>query len=299
MAKLRLAVLGVLLAAGAILLGMLLDRRLQTPLGRTLAPLFGLTGRSTKQLDRALSHVLPIGDVDERTLGDALRARCGGAWDAVTPEARYLNELIAEITKGAQRELEYRAYIVDGPPNACALPGGTVLVTTGLLAILATEAELIGVLGHEVGHVENGHCFDAAKFEMLSRKLGGKTLGAIADAIYGALLASSFSKTQEEDADEYGFATLLALSYDPAAMGAAFAALENEMGGAGSPDRQALDPFRDYILSHPPLQLRLANYRARALRWREGHAGERMYVGARNCRERVSRSVQAYLDEWR
>jgi predicted Zn-dependent protease len=299
MAKVRWTALAALLAAGGILLGMLLDRRLQTPLGRTLAPLFGLTGRTTQELDRALSHVLPLGDVDERTLGEALRARCGGAWRAETPEARYLDALIAEITAHAQRDLDYHAYVVDGPPNACALPGGTVLVTTGLLALLDTEAQLIAVLGHEVGHVESGHCFDAAKFEMLSRKLGGRTLGAIADAIYGALLASSFSKTQEEEADEYGFATLLALSYEPAAMGDAFAALGNDPSGAESAGRHALDPFRDYVLSHPPLQLRLENYRARAQRWHAGHEGERMYVGARNCRERVARSVQAYDDEWR
>lgn len=288
-----------LLAAGGTLLGMLLDRQLKTPLGRTFAPLLGVAGRSTKDLDRALSHVLPLGDVDEETLGAALRAQCGGGWRSETRDARYLNALLAEITTRTRRNLDYRAYVVEGPANACALPGGTVLVTTGLLAILSTEAQLIAVLGHEVGHIEIGHCFDAAKFQMLSRKLGGATLGAIADALYGALVASSFSKTQEEEADEYGFATLLALTYDPGAMSGAFAALEDDRAAAHEGGSRTLDPFRDYVLSHPPLHLRLENYRARAQRWNGSHTDQRMYTGARNYRERVARSEQAYEPEWR
>lgn len=292
MAKVRLIFFLGLVAAGGALIVALLDRELKTPLGRTLAPLFGLLGRSTKDVDRMLSHVLPLEDIDEHTLGAAIKAELSGGWQAGTTDAVYVNALLRDLTAQKQRAFDYVAYVVDGPPNACALPGGIVLVTTGLLAILTTEAQLVGVLGHEVGHIERGHCFDAAKFQMLSRKLGGSSLGQVADAMFAAMVATSFSKTQEQEADDYGYQALIAHHYDPAQMSAAFAALQDHRAGGARGGKH--DPFRDYIRSHPPLELRVENFRERARRWHISHAGERAYLGARNYRERVPRSQIDY-----
>jgi predicted Zn-dependent protease len=297
MTKVRVLCLVALLACGGLLIAALLAGEKRTPLERTLSPLFNLVGRSAKDVDRMLSRVMPLDDVDERTLGEALKARAGGSWERDTPAARYLNGLVAAITAGKQRPFDYEAFLVPGPPNAFALPGGIVLVTTELLTLFDSEAELLSVLGHEVGHVERGHCFDAARFQMLASKMGSATLGEIADLVYHQLTSASFSKTQESEADEYGYETLLAHDYQPAQMSEAFAALLRYAQSSARENR-GLDPFRDYFSSHPPLELRIENFRERAARWRAQHPEQRMYVGVRNLRERVPRSQTAYDEEW-
>ena len=298
MAKVRVLCFVTLVVLGGLLIALLLDREKQTPLHETLAPLLTLLGRPAKSADRLLSRVLPLDDLDEQTLGQALRARASGSWQRDTRAARYLNALLTTITAGKQRRFDYEAFVVEGPPNACALPGGIVLVTRGLLDILSSEAQLASVLGHEVGHIERGHCFDSARFEMLARKLGPTSLGQIADFVYAHLAQTSFSKTQESEADDYGYEALLASHYDPAHMSLAFAALLHDEEERQRGTSRSFDPFRDYIRSHPPIELRIENFRERAGRWRLQHPDQPMYVGARNYREQRARSESAYEAEW-
>lgn len=294
----RVISLVVLLVVGGLLIALLLDRERRTPLHHTLAPLFALLGRPAKDVDRVLSRVLPLDDIDERTLGEALRVKGHGSWQRESPAALYLNALLPTITAGKQREFDYEVYVVEGPPNAFALPGGIVLVTTELFRILESEAQLLSVLGHEVGHIERGHCFDAARFQMLARKLGPATLGEIADLVYAHLVSTSFSKTQESEADEYGYATLITHDYDPVQMSLAFAALLRYEQATANDRGRRLDPFRDYISTHPPLEVRIENFRERAGRWRAQHPAQPMYVGARNLREQKPRTQASYDEEW-
>ncbi len=279
MGNVRVLSLLVLLASGAGLLFFVTANRINTPLGRTLSPIMELFGQSTKTADRVLSRVMPIDEIDEQALGDALDAKMSqlyGTSDARTP---YLTDLVKELAGTSQKPFSYRVYVAPGPANAFALPGGVILVTEGMLEILESEAELVSVLGHEMGHVELGHCFDGAKFQMLNRKLGGETLGEVADVVYGALARSSFSKTQEKEADEYGFGVLTSRGYDPMGTADAFERLKAKVG---LQDAKGLNPFRDYFSSHPPLALRIENFRERGKRHLASHADEPFYVGRTN-----------------
>ena len=71
----------------------------------------------------------------------------------------YVNEIGQRLAKQSHRpDLQWHFTVVDSPDvNAFALPGGYVYITRGLMAYLNSEAELAGVIGHEIGHVTARH----------------------------------------------------------------------------------------------------------------------------------------------
>lgn len=117
--------------------------------------------------------------------------------------------------------------------NAFAIPGGYVYVTRQLVALMNNEAELAGVLGHEVGHVAARH---AAKRESEATRntiigvlgsvlstaiLGNSTLGQLGQQVFSTgtqLLTLRYSRGQETEADNLGVLYLRRAGYDPRAM---------------------------------------------------------------------------------
>ncbi|HEX7820472.1 MAG TPA: M48 family metalloprotease [Sphingobium sp.] len=124
--------------------------------------------------------------------------------------------------------------------NAFAIPGGYIYVTRQLTALMNSEAELAGVLGHEVGHVAAQHGKrrqDAAQRNSLLGALGQVLVGAVAgDSALGGLLQKGigtgsqlltlrFSRTQEYEADDLGIRYLASAGYDPRALSDTLASL--------------------------------------------------------------------------
>jgi predicted Zn-dependent protease len=117
--------------------------------------------------------------------------------------------------------------------NAFAIPGGYVYVTRQLTALMNNEAELAGVLGHEVGHVAARHSAQRQKaaqrnqiIGVLGSILSGAVLGDNAFGQFGQklfsqgsqLLTLKFSRSQELQADQLGITYLKRAGYDPRAM---------------------------------------------------------------------------------
>lgn len=121
--------------------------------------------------------------------------------------------------------------------NAFALPGGYVYITRQLVALSNDEAEMAGVLGHEVGHTAARHSEKRKNNATLAGLLGvgGSILGAVlgnSGGLLGALggglqqyagplaqvFSLKYSRTQEEEADDYGIRYLSKAGYDPSAM---------------------------------------------------------------------------------
>jgi len=117
--------------------------------------------------------------------------------------------------------------------NAFAVPGGYVYVTRQLVSLMNNEAELAGVLGHEVGHVAARH--SAARQQRAQRNsilgaigsvlsgvlLGNSGLGQLGQQIFSAApqaLTAQFSRRQETEADTLGIRYLKGAGYDPRAM---------------------------------------------------------------------------------
>jgi Zn-dependent protease with chaperone function len=165
-----------------------------------------------------------------------------------------------------------------------------MLATRALLASMHSEAEIASVLAHEMGHIEQGHCVDAVKFALLADKAGARPIGEIVDLALRLLTAHSFSKTQEDAADQYAYAMLEDSPYDPHGVGNAFASLLRFQGERrpGQADPRGADPLRDYFSSHPPLEIREATFRERAAAWWRRNPDEKRTLGADNLLERVS-----------
>lgn len=158
--------------------------------------------------------------------------------------------------------------VLDSPiVNAFALPGGYVYVTRGLLALANDEAELAGVIGHEIGHVTASHSADRQTQSVLAQ------VGMVGAAIFASSMGmspefvnllnqgtstvaqgyvASYSRTQEFDADKLGVRYITLAGYDPLAQADFLASLQAESelqsriaGGSYNPNRV------DFFASHP------------------------------------------------
>ncbi len=177
--------------------------------------------------------------------------------------SRYVETLgrsLASVAPG--RPQRYSFEILDTEePNAFALPGGFVFVTRGLLALMRTEDELAGVLGHEIGHVAAAHAAQrssaALPVQLLATILAAP-IGVIdddtaADFVESArrLLVSPYTRAQEREADRIAAAIIASLGYEATALADALerlAAARPYFGHAG-------DERRGY---HPPTPERIA-----------------------------------------
>ena len=127
--------------------------------------------------------------------------------------------------------------------NAFAIPGGYIYVTRQLVALMNNEAELAGVMGHEVRHVAGRHANrrqSAATrntvIGVLGSVLAGAVLGnsAIGNVLQRGLLQGSqmltlsYSRGQETESDNYGIQYLRAAGYDPRAMSTVLQSLANQ-----------------------------------------------------------------------
>ncbi|MFV3128134.1 M48 family metalloprotease [Niveispirillum sp. KHB5.9] len=154
----------------------------------------------------------------------------------------------------------YTFTVLDSPiVNAFALPGGYVYVSRGLMALANSEAELAGVVGHEIGHVTARHSADRYGRGVLAQ--GGAVLagiflgqGAGQLAQQGAQAAlASFSRGQELQADNLGIRYMTAAGYDPREMAGFLSSMgrhaQLEALLAGQPGKA--DQF-SYLQTHPP-----------------------------------------------
>jgi predicted Zn-dependent protease len=208
----------------------------------------------------------------------------------------YVNELGLRLARQShRRDLEWRFTVLDTPEiNAFALPGGYIYVTRGLLAYMDSEADLAGVIGHEIGHVTARHSAQRATRQQAAGVgvLAATILGAVLEArgARGATdLAStasqglaagyiaSYSRDQELQADSLGAEYLARNNYDPKNMIDVIGALKDQ-------ERYAADAARaegrkppsgaNWLSSHPSNEQRLADIRRIAAQYKGNYGDE-------------------------
>jgi predicted Zn-dependent protease len=133
------------------------------------------------------------------------------------------------VKESPRQDIPYQFHVVDMvEPNAFALPGGYVYVTRGLLALVNTEDELAGVVGHEIGHVAARHTVQRISrqgpFALITNLVSGVTgffvpvVGNIVGGIGNfaqSLVFSPYSRSQESQADEVGQEIAAKAGWDP------------------------------------------------------------------------------------
>jgi predicted Zn-dependent protease len=222
---------------------------------------------------------------EEKQLGRAEHpkalAQFGGAYENVKLGA-YVDRVGGRVKNASELKGETFTFTVldSDIVNAFALPGGYVYVTRDLIALTKDEAELAGVLGHEIGHVMARHTaqrYDRAKVGQglgLAGQVAGLLLGGYLGGAEGARMGGDlggqaaslgaeayvqgYSREQEFQADELGIRYLAAAGYDPTAMAGFLATLEaddacrQQLAGQGAV-RRAISSATGFvpIRAHP------------------------------------------------
>ncbi|MDD6227748.1 MAG: M48 family metallopeptidase [Bacteroidales bacterium] len=179
---------------------------------------------------------------------------------ADNPYTIRLNRIVKGVTQVDGIPLNFKVYITQDV-NAFACADGSVRVYSGLMDLM-NDQEVLGVIGHEVGHVANKDTKNAFKEALRTSALrdvlgsAGGTIGMLSDSQLGAigeaLLSKSYSRKQETKADTYGYNFLKARGINPMYMATAFKKLGSISGGSSNALMQA---FSD----HPDTNKRIRN----------------------------------------
>lgn len=215
------------------------------------------------------------------------------------PWRAYLEKLGNRIASHAIRtDITYRFHVVHAPVwNAFATPGGNVYFYTGILESMANEAQLVGVLGHEIGHVDLGHCSGALMAGSAAANLMGKITGKVPknlDALLSKLLRvgnTPFSSANEAESDDYGVKRCLALGYSPHTMASLWRAMAADREG------NRANPMEVAYRSHPAAVIRYMNIMGvvKSLKSQLGtDFPARLYLGRENYRQKVTFEERGY-----
>ncbi|MHB1143471.1 MAG: M48 family metalloprotease [Thiobacillus sp.] len=184
----------------------------------------------------------------------------------------YVNEVGQRLAKQSHRpNLPWHFTVVDSPDvNAFALPGGYVYITRGLMAYLNSEAELAGVVGHEIGHVAARHGVrqqSAATAVGLGAVLGSILVPGMNNQAGASLLqtlaqawTAGYGREHELESDRLGAAYLAKSGYRPQAMIDVIGVLKNqELFAAEQARRDGRQPrtYHGTFDTHPGNDARL------------------------------------------
>ena len=138
----------------------------------------------------------------------------------------YINRLGRQLASQGDRQLAYRFYIVNADDvNAFAVPGGYVYVNRGLIEATDNQAELAGVLAHEIAHVEERHSVEqmekaqganlglTAAYVLLGRQPSGVERAGV--GVLGSAIFAGFSRDAEREADTEAIPLLVRSGIDP------------------------------------------------------------------------------------
>lgn len=191
-------------------------------LGKTL----DLFGKGVK----AIQALQPIQYKEEKALGGAIAtqvfSRFGGSYNNKSL-LQYVNLVGNSVAMFSDRpNIPYHFAILNNPePNAFAAPGGYVFITTGLLRKIKNEAELAGVLGHEIAHISLKHTLNTLQrsksiqgVSELSLSLMDKNpemFGNIINDLSSVLFEHGLDQKLEYEADRIGTKYAYQVGYNP------------------------------------------------------------------------------------
>ncbi|HET8940162.1 MAG TPA: M48 family metallopeptidase [Polyangiales bacterium] len=166
-------------------------------------------------------------------------------------------DIVARLAKAQPKsDFTYNVHVVDADiVNAFALPGGEIVVYTGLLRAADTPEQLAGVLSHEMAHVDRRHGMRRiaqsigviGAVQLMFGDVSG--ISAVAIEVLRASTINAYSRDQEREADSDGVATLTRAQIDPNALADFFALLEKR--------EASLPGALSWLGTHPDLAQRI------------------------------------------
>jgi predicted Zn-dependent protease len=239
-------------------------RRSRLFLALAVAAIGFFTYWSSRETNPVTGEVQHIGLTQEQEIALGLQAapEMAEQFGGLDPDEG-LQRLVREIGTGlvqasvaGRSPYEYRFHVLADPQtvNAFALPGGPVFITRALVDRLENEAQLAGVLGHEVGHVVGRHSAEQIAKSQLAQSLvtavgvaasdeqgGGQQAAAMA-AMVAQVVQLRHGRDDELQADGLGVQLMAESGWDPRALQRVMAILAEASGGSRAPE---------FFSSHP------------------------------------------------
>ena len=170
---------------------------------------------------------------------------------------------MAELTEADYPAMPWEFTVLDSDVvNAFALPGGKIFATRGLLVRLDNEAQLAGVLGHEIGHVTALHVNERISQAIVISVIVAGTAAAAgsSDSEWAAVVPIvvgaggqgyllQFGREQETEADRQGLKYMTAAGYDPGAMIGVLEVLQAAANSARPPEFLSTHPYPETRIS--------------------------------------------------
>ena len=213
----------------------------------------------------------------------------GGAVPGDSPKQQLLQEVGSRLMNAPYREGKSLAQILqerevpwqftftliddEQTVNAFALPGGPVFMTEALFDRLENEAQVAGVLGHEIGHVIERHGLERIAKSTLQQQLVGAVAVAADDGsgrgynaamlaqTFGNLFQLGYSREDELESDQIGLRSMVSAGYDPGEMVRVMEILRDASGGrGGGPEfmqthphpESRIEAIRGFVAEHFP-----------------------------------------------
>ena len=213
-------------------------------------------------------------------------------------EVDYLRDLVRAVEPFMSNRRRYgsiQVYLAQSPQcDARSFPGGSVVFYRGLLESAPSEAAVVGIVGHELAHLDRGHVLARARRMKLAGQSFSGGIGGMSPEEFFARGATAlkvwtrpFQPEDEAEADRDGARWAFQAGYDPREMGRLFLQLE-ERPGAGP---TALPSF---LRSHAAP----GDRHKAVMKLYEELQGqtpkEKLYVGKENLRRRIARSRQEF-----
>ncbi|OQW69565.1 MAG: hypothetical protein BVN34_04435 [Proteobacteria bacterium ST_bin12] len=186
-----------------------------------------------------------------------------------------LNDLCGHVKNCPNYRLTFRDGGMIGA-NAFALPGGVMVVTDDLVTLSKNDTEIVAVLAHELGHVQQRHAFRQSIQGVLSGLIIASITGdvsSVASGLPAVLMQMQYSREHELEADGFALAALQKACLPPRAFADILQRLENqaksaELDGKNAKNKTEIQhnkpakpqenhSFNDMLASHPNTQQRI------------------------------------------
>jgi predicted Zn-dependent protease len=226
---------------------------------------FGQIGRIKSAADKVQKIAdMNISDKDEQAIGQAVSQNVVAEFGIYQDPAlaKYVTLVGTLLAQASERPTLPWTFIVldtDGV-NAYAAPGGYIHITRGALALIRSEAELAGVLAHEIAHVTEKHSIKSIQrskgLSLASDEVGaqgglvGSAIGKLAEVGTDILLFNKFDRGQEMESDKEGLILANKVGYSPAG-------LTNFLTHLTERNKDRKEP-NGLFATHPQLKERLA-----------------------------------------
>jgi len=267
-------------------------------------------GDVLRDVDQFGLSVTRVTDAEEMQLGERLAALLLPADDEPDSREAYVAAVGRLLEPDVRRKgISYTFRVVPGSAaNAMALPGGQIFITTGMLDVIESEAELASVLGHEMAHVDQRHCIEQYQTQVLLGRIDLEAAGAV-PAIARGLVMAGYRTYQEVEADAAGQRLVVDAGYDPqGAIDLMQRLLTRESGFRSPSGRAARNPLEEllnetgealsgYFESHPGAEDRIERLRQLERSRQFWSASRTFAIGRENYRRGVTVAEETFPGE--